>query len=123
MILHIHSNASYLTESEACSRAGGHNFLSSDKPNNQPLLPNGPILSLAKILRNVMSSAAKAEVGALFLNDIEGTIIRTTLEEMGHPQPPTSLQTGNSNADGIINGSTPVKQQCTNTDVSYAPRQ
>jgi hypothetical protein len=108
MILHIHSDASYLTESEARSRAGGHHFL-SDKPNSQPAKPNGPILNLAKILRNVMSSAAEAEVGALFLNAREGTVLRNTLEEMGHTQPPTPLQTDNSTANGIINGT--VKQQ------------
>jgi hypothetical protein len=107
MLLHIHSNASYLTEAEAHSRAGGHHFL-SDNPNNQPPRPNGPILNIAKILRNVMSSAAEAEVGALFLNAKEGTVLRTTLEEMGHPQPPTPLQTDNSTADGIINGT--IKQ-------------
>ena len=108
MILHIHSDASYLTEAEARSRAGGHHFL-SDKPNPKPALPNGPILNIAKILRNVMSSATEAEVGALFLNAKEGTVLRTTLEEMGHPQPPTPLQTDNSTANGIINGT--VKQQ------------
>jgi hypothetical protein len=108
MILHIHSDASYLTESKARSRAGGHHFL-SDKPSNQPSRPNGPILSLAKILRNVMSSAAKAEVGALFLNAREGTVLRNTLDKLGHAQPATPLQTDNSTADGIINGT--VKQQ------------
>jgi hypothetical protein len=108
MILHIHSDASYLTEAESRSRAGGHHFL-GDTPSNQTTTPNGPILNIAKILRNVMSLAAEAEVGTLFLNAKEGTVLRTTLSEMGHPQPPILLQTDNSTADGIINGT--VKQQ------------
>jgi hypothetical protein len=70
---------SYLTKSKACSRAGGHHFF-SDKPSNQPAQPNGPILNLAKILRNVMSSATEAEVGALFLNAREGTILCNRLD-------------------------------------------
>ena len=56
-----------------------------------------------------MSSAAKAEVGALFENAQEATVIRLMLEEMGHPQPTTPLETDNTTAHGIINGT--VKQQ------------
>ena len=33
----------------------------------------------------------------------------TTLEELGHPQPPTPIKTDNTTANGIINGT--VKQQ------------
>ena len=102
MILHIHSDASYLTEPEAHSRAGGHHFL-GDKLNKGTPLPNGPILNLAKILRNVMSSAAETEVGALFLNAKEGTVLRTTLDEMGYPQQATPIQTDNSTASGVAN--------------------
>merc|ERR1712069_26577 len=35
--------------------------------------------------------------------------MRTTLEELGHPQPPTPIKTDNTTANGIINGT--VKQQ------------
>jgi hypothetical protein len=102
MIPHIHSEASYLTESEARSRAGGNHFL-SDKTSNQPGRPNGPILNLAKILRNVMSSAAEAEVGVLFLKAREGPVLGNTLDgPLGHAQPGTPLQTDNSTTDGII---------------------
>ena len=71
-------------------------------------MPNGPILNIEKILCNVMSSTAEAEVDTLFLNVKEGTVLCTTLEEMGHPQPPTLLQTDNCTTGGIINGT--VKQ-------------
>jgi hypothetical protein len=101
MILHIHSDAAYLTEPEARSRAGGHHFL-GNLP-GKPTMFNGPILNISKVLRGVMSSAAEAEIGALFLNAKEGTVIRTTLTEMGHPQPATPLETDNSTACGIMN--------------------
>jgi hypothetical protein len=68
MVLHIHSDASYLTAPEAQSRADGHFFLSSKDPTTQPPQNNGPILSLARILKSVMSSAAEAEVGGLYVN-------------------------------------------------------
>jgi hypothetical protein len=43
-----------------------------------------------------MSSATKAEVGALFLNAKEATVLHTTLTEMGHEQPAILLQIDNS---------------------------
>jgi len=64
MILQIHSDASYLSEPKARSRAGGHFFLS----NKSSTLPNGPIHTLSNIMRNVMASAAEAEIGAVFAN-------------------------------------------------------
>jgi hypothetical protein len=35
-----------------------------------------------------MSTAAEAEIGGLFINAKEGAVLRTTLEELGHKQPP-----------------------------------
>ena len=62
MTLWVVSDASYLSEANARSRAGGLFFL-SDKvktPTNAPITPpkpNGVISCVAKILRNIMSSA------------------------------------------------------------------
>ena len=56
-----------------------------------------------------MSSAAEAEIAGLFTNTKEGTILRTTLEEMGHKQPATPVQTDNSTACGIANDN--IKQR------------
>ena len=106
MILRVESDASYLTEPNAKSRAGGHHYLGR-KCDNQPWC-NGPLLSLSKVLRNVMSSAAEAEIGALFINAREATVLRMALIEMGHPQPATPIATDNSTAAGIMNKS--VKQ-------------
>ncbi len=51
----------------------------------------------------VMSSAAEAELGALFLNAKEALYLRQILDKMGHPQPKTPMQTDNTTAEGVIN--------------------
>jgi hypothetical protein len=50
-----------------------------------------------------MSSAAEAEIGSIFSNAKEAAPLRVILEEMGHNQPPTPIQTENSTAYGILN--------------------
>jgi hypothetical protein len=50
-----------------------------------------------------MSSAAEAEIEALYINARKGVEIRNILKEMGRMQPPTPVQTDNSTADGIVN--------------------
>ena len=65
IVLNVHSDASYLTEPKARSHAGGHCFLSA---NGYDPKDNGAVLNIAQIIKNVMSSAAEAEIGALFIN-------------------------------------------------------
>ena len=97
MILHIHSDASYLSESEARSRAGGFFFLSNkgtpSNKNTPPPMLNGAIHIVSTIMNNVMSSATEAEVGALFHNAQDACSLRTALEFLGHPNrpPPSKL--------------------------------
>jgi hypothetical protein len=67
MILHIHSDASYLSENEAKSRAGGV-FYMGNTTKNEKTLTNGAILIVSKVLKHVMSSASEAEIGAVFIN-------------------------------------------------------
>jgi hypothetical protein len=107
MILKIHSDASYLSESKARSRSAGH-FYMGNKDNDDDTT-NGSILATTQIMKSVLSSASEAEIGALFDNTKRATILRTTLEEMGHPQPATPVQTDNSTACGIANDN--IKQQ------------
>ena len=52
-----------------------------------------------------MASAAEAELGALFYNGQVAKPICTYLEEMGYPQPSTSIKTDNSTSAGIVNSS------------------
>jgi hypothetical protein len=65
MVLAIHSDASYLSEPKARSRAGGHFFLSE---NDEDPGDNGAVHTVAKIIKAVMSSAAEAKLGGLFIN-------------------------------------------------------
>ena len=52
-----------------------------------------------------MSSATEAELGALYIMASKAVYMRIIfLEDMGHKQPPTPLQTDNSMADGVVNG-------------------
>jgi hypothetical protein len=50
-----------------------------------------------------MSSAAEAELGALYINAKEAIYLCQILHEMGHPQPRTPIQTNNMTAEGVIN--------------------
>ena len=103
MILNNHSDASYLSASRGRSRAGGHFFLGWIPRKHHPIRLNGQILSLCEILKFVSSSAAEAELGALFLNTKQARIFRLALEELGHPQPPTPVHCDNTTATDIAN--------------------
>ncbi len=100
MVLAIHSNAGYLNEEGARSRARGHHFLSQNVTSSSN---NGAIYNEASIIKAVMSSAAEAQIGALYTNAHKGVEERAILRVMGHPQPPTPVKTDNSTAEGIIN--------------------
>ena len=65
MVLAGHSDASYLSESKARSRVGGHFFLSNNSSNPPN---NSYVLTVAQIIKSFMSSAAKDELGALCIN-------------------------------------------------------
>jgi hypothetical protein len=60
-----------------------------------------------------MSSAAKAELGAMYINARKAVKERIILDAMGHKQPATPVQVGNSMAKGIANK--PVQPKRTKT--------
>ena len=99
MVLNVHSDASYLSKPKAKSRAGGHFFMSN---NEKDPADNGAVLNIAHLIKAVMSSAAEAEIGALFLNSRQAIPARTMLEEMGHIQSPTPIQIDNTTALGFV---------------------
>ena len=107
MVLKLHSDSSYLNAVGARSRQGGHFFLGNK---SNPDILNGAILHLAAIMKMVLSSTAEAEFGARFHNTKEATPLRTILEELGHPQPPTPVLVDNSAAVGLANNT--VTQHC-----------
>jgi hypothetical protein len=101
MILHIHSEASYLSVSKARIRLGGLFYLGYNPPNENKL--NGSILNVASVIKNVVASAAESEVGACFQNAQTAAPLRVTLLEVGHEQPATPLRTDKYTAYGILN--------------------
>ena len=107
MCLNIDSNAAYLVQPKACSRAAGHYYLSDNpSPPHICITPttNGPILTKCQTICTVMASAAEDETGAIFLNGQQDVPIRTALIEMGHPQPPTLIITYSATSYGILTG-------------------
>ena len=86
MILAVHSDTSYRSETKSRRRAGGNFFMSSDSldpPNN------GFIPTIEQIIKTVVYSAEKSKLVALHLNFTEVVPEHHALEEMGHKQPPT----------------------------------
>jgi hypothetical protein len=94
MIQHIHSDASYRSESEVKSKARGFFYMGNTTKNDKKLT-NGAILVISKVIKDFMSSAAEGEIGAVFINTKEGAVLRTTLEELGHKHTPPPHTNGN----------------------------
>ena len=76
MILVAHSDAGFTNETNSRSRAGAHIFLSE---NDSIPRWNGRLLTIAQIMKYVVSSAAEAEMTALFLTAKEMVPLRNTL--------------------------------------------
>jgi len=104
MVLTIHSDALYLFEPKSRSRAGGHMFMAGK---DKIPINNRAVLNISQIIRAVMSSAAEAELGALFINAKTAVSMRKTLIELRHPQPRTPMQTDNATAHMLLTHSTP----------------
>ena len=117
MVLCAYSDAEFHNESKGRSRAGAHIFLSE---NDAMPRWNGPVLTLAKIIKFVMSSASEAELGAMFITAQEMVMMRQTLQEMKWPQPKSPLQTENSAAACVVNNTiVPRKLLGTRRDESH----
>ncbi len=74
MILNVNSDASYLSKANTHSRACGHFFMGWKLDATKPIKLNGAFFTLCAILPFVVTSAAEAELGALFLNCKQATI-------------------------------------------------
>ena len=109
MVLNIHSDASYLSETRARSRVAGQFSLGNKSDPTKPIVLNGALYIMCGILKFVVASAAESELGALFLSCKEGKIMQLTLQEMSHPQPATPIHCDNMTAAGIANDT--IKKQ------------
>ena len=51
-----------------------------------------------------MASEMEAELGGLFEHSQKATSMKTTLTDMGQPQPQMAMETDNTEANSIVNG-------------------
>jgi hypothetical protein len=63
---------------------------------------NGVVLNISQIIRAVMSLAAEAKLGSLFINATIMFLMQHKLKEMGHPQNCTRIQTDNLTAHALL---------------------
>jgi hypothetical protein len=78
-------------------------FLGWMPRDGEPIRMNGAFHVSTTILQFVVTSAAEAELGALYHNCHTGVIFRLTLSDMGHPQPRTPVHCNNATVVGIAN--------------------
>ena len=103
IILHIHSDAYFLSKPGAKSRAGGYHYLSiaSAVPDKallkQPPL-NGTVNAKCTTMINVLASSIEAKL-----------VNHMALIEMGHAQPPIVAVTDSATGDGFVNDN--IRQQ------------
>ena len=83
MVLHVDSDAAYLVLPKARSRIARYYQL-SDYPTKLDTI-NGPLLIEYKTIRNVVTSAAEAEMGGIYHNAQTSFPIRYILEALHHP--------------------------------------
>ena len=118
MQLAVHSDASYLSETQARSRAAGLFVLTYRNKLGHADANNGPIDCMSSMIKSVVSSAFEAEYAAMFMNGQNAEPIRNTLEDLGYPQGATPIISDNECAVGIANRT--VKQKRSKaTDMKY----
>ena len=106
MVLHAFADTSYLCRSHARSVAGAIFFLGNQ---DDPTRINGAIHVFSSIIPCVVASAGEAEYAALFAAGQHAASLRTTLSDMGYPQPSTTIMCDNTSAIGIATDS--IKQK------------
>ena len=79
MRLTDHSDAAYLNDYKARSRYGAHILLSEEEPKSRY---NGPILTIAQIIKFVIYSAAEAELAALLTTVKDMVLLCQTIIEI-----------------------------------------
>ena len=112
MQLKVESDAAYLVLPGARSRIAGYFYLHANPHPTKVYSKyyNAPIHVECSTIKNVVSSAAEAECGGLFLNCGTAIGIRNTLIGMGHPQGKTSVITDNSTAKSFVHSEMRVKR-------------
>ena len=109
ILLKIHSDASYVNETKARSIAGRYFWLGNKEESPNKIKLNGPFHFLCSLIKLVYTSAAEAELAALFLNSQKGIKMKQALEDMACKQTLMLITINNSIAAAIANQ--PIKRQ------------
>ena len=107
MVLHIQSDASYLSRLNARSVAGGIFYLGNK---DQPELTNGAILAVSSVIDVVVSAVSEAEYAAAFQMAQTGVWLRQILTSMNYPPPATYMLGDNKLAVGLANNDVKTKK-------------
>jgi hypothetical protein len=114
MQLHVHTDASYLSEPDSRSRAAGVSTCGPIIFNglDQPYSVNGPIRITSAIIPSVVGSAMEAEYAGMYTNAQDATVDRQSdsLLDLGHPQNPTNMRYDNTTAGSVANRTAKVKR-------------
>ena len=112
MQLNIESDAAYLVLPGARSRIAGYFSLHANPHPTKVYSKNynAPIHVECLTIKNVVSSAAEAECGGLFLNYGTAIGICNTLIGMGYPQGKTPVITDNSTPKSFVHSEMRVKR-------------
>jgi len=104
MILIIETDAAYLVLPNARSRAAAWFIFGNDPKKVTNPMTNSPVHVMCNTIKNVVSSAAEAETGGVYLAAQRAVPMRLAAIELGHPQPENGspLYTDNSTAAGIL---------------------
>ena len=74
--------------------------------NNTKFSPNnGTVFTIVKIIKAVISLAAEAELGSMFIKFKEAILERQAMEEVGNKQTPTPMQIDNTTAHVVVTNS------------------
>ena len=104
MVLHTHSDVSYLTVPHARSHVGSvplGNHFTMKAPNQSSL--NYPVHCEEVILLNVISSEEEAAIGPIYCNAKWVIPLQVTLWYMGQPQPDTPICTDHYTSSSFTN--------------------
>ena len=116
------SDAAYLSEPKGGSRLGGIAMLGDNPPAEatgrkrggtttpSDSFYNGVVCAVSVRCDVQVSSAAEAEFGALFYNGKQAVDFRNILQSLGYPQPPTWMETDNTTAWKLANGTVKHRQ-------------
>jgi hypothetical protein len=85
---------------------------------SHPITLNGNIFIMCRIMKCVVTSAAEARLGALFIHSKDAKVIRLILAEMGHKQPPDPIHCDNKTAVDIANDTVRRNHRLGSTEIN-----